>query len=333
MTHVTKIAGGSSSLTAPLTPTKFTTVGLPEDERIELWEGHNAEALIGLRCRTLNSLQLEATETNLHVGSLNLARVVGTPHVVERDSELIRRRPSDAVAMFICLAGEAFFSSDNGVRAIRPGQMLLCDADKAFMRGFSRGLEELVVKIPRYVFTEVTGEPPGGPVVFDFSGRANVHATALAQHICQAMRSLDPIPPDERAILELISVLTSGRRRGDMNVAYRAAARSYIASQVADPTLSAPRIADAIGISTRQLSRVFAADHTSVPQYILRCRLERAHTLLERTVANSLTIAEVAQLSGFTSAAHFSNAFTSHFGRRPSDVRREAVVARSISAS
>ena len=26
--------------------------GLPEDQRVELWESHNAAALIGLRCRT-----------------------------------------------------------------------------------------------------------------------------------------------------------------------------------------------------------------------------------------------------------------------------------------
>ena len=30
-------------------PSAFTTVGLPEQQRVELWESHNADALIGLR--------------------------------------------------------------------------------------------------------------------------------------------------------------------------------------------------------------------------------------------------------------------------------------------
>nr|WP_300047129.1 AraC family transcriptional regulator [uncultured Nocardioides sp.] len=314
-------------------PAQFSTVGLPDDERVELWEGHNAEALIGLRCRTLERPPLEATVTNLPVGSIDLARVVGTPHVVERDAAMIRRRPSDSVVLYFSLVGDAFFYSEDGVLAIRPGQLLLCDADRAFMRGFSRGLEELVLKMPRAEFRDLTGVTSlDDPMVLDFSRAGNVHAEALAQLVSRATRSTDPLPADEQTILELVAVLAAGPR-ADLNVAHRAAARSAIERHLADSTLSAARIADAIGISARHLSRVFAADGTSVPQYVMARRLDVARALLERQSAAGTTIAETARRVGFTSPAHFSHAFVDRFGLRASDVRREAIIARAARAS
>lgn len=312
---------------------EFSTVGLPDHDRIELWEGHNAEALVGLRCRTLDASQLEATEINLQLDSIGLARVVGTSHVVERDADLIRRRPSGSVVMYFSLVGEAFFYSEDGVRTVSPGQLLLCDADKAFMRGFSRGLEELVVKMPRSVFDDVAGPRSlADPMVFDFSKRGNAHAAALAQHVNRATRAGSPVPPDEKAILELIAVLASGAR-DDRNTAHRAAAKSFIERRIADPSLSATMVADAIGISARHLSRVFAADGVSVPRYILARRLDLARALLEKPAATSMTIAEIAHLCGFASATHFSNAFVLKFSERASDVRRDAVAARSASSA
>lgn len=309
---------------------EFSTVGLPEQQRIELWEKHNADALIGLRCRTLDTPLLDATETNVHLESIDLARVVGTSHVVERDAELIRRRPSDAIVMYFSLVGDAFFYSETDVRTLRPGQALLCDADVAFMRGFSRGLEELVVKMPRSVFDDATGlRRLEYPQVFDFASGSNMHARALAYHVGQATRSSDPVPPDERVVLELVSVLAAGAR-GDLNAAHRSAARAYIERHLGESSLSASRVAIAISISTRHLSRVFAADETSVPNYILRRRLDVAHALLKEPAADSKTIADIAKTCGFVSPAHFSNAFAQRFQRRASDVRRDARIARGV---
>jgi AraC-like DNA-binding protein len=312
------------------TPVAFSTVGLPDQQRIELWEGHNADALIGLRCRTLTAAVLEATEINVQLERLHLARVRGSSHVVERDLDLIRRRPTESIALFFGLAGEAFFYHDDGVRTLQPGQMLMCDADRPFMRGFSRGLEELVLKIPRDVFADVTGlDRIAQPVVVDFAGGTNSFAQALARQVGAAARAESPQPADERVLLELVGALTDEGRRVDLPAAHRVAARTYIERRLADPGLSAAQVAAAVGISTRHLSRVFAEDGTSLPKYVLTRRLETAQALLQKPEATSMTIAQVARDCGFASAAHFSNAFTSRFGERATDVRRRATVARA----
>jgi AraC-like DNA-binding protein len=308
----------------PAAPVVFSTAGLPEGRRVELWESHNAATLIGLRCRTLTAAVLEATEINVQLERVHLARVRGNSHVVERDQALIRHRPADSVALFFSLAGEAFFYHDDGVRVVQPGELLMCDADRPFLRGFSQGLEELVLKVPRDVFARVTGvEQVARPLVVPFDAGANSFARALARAVGAAARSDDPRPADEEALLQLVAALT-GSDRGDLATAYRAAAHAYIDHHLADAALSAPQIAAAVGISTRHLSRVFAEDGPSVPQYVLARRLAAARGLLERPAANAMTVAAVAHRCGFASAAHFSNAFRACFGERASDIRRRA---------
>lgn len=124
----------------------FSTAGLPAARRIELWEGHNATALIGLSCHS--AIPLEATEVNVPLGQVQLARVTGSPHVVERNAAFIRRDPAGAVAVYVTLRGQAWFRDEDGTTELRPGQLLVCDADRPFARGFARGLEELAIKVP-----------------------------------------------------------------------------------------------------------------------------------------------------------------------------------------
>jgi AraC-like DNA-binding protein len=312
----------------PAAPVAFSTEGLPEGRRVELWESHNAAALIGLRCRTLTAAPLTATEINVQLPRVHLARVRGTSHVVERDQELIRRRPAGSVALYFSLAGEAFFYHDDGVRTVQPGEMLICDADRPFLRGFSQGLEELVLKIPRPVFAEVTGITElSQPRVMTFGPDGNAVARALARRIGAVARTENPEPVDEQALLDLVAGLAGPGRQG-VSATYRAAAHAYIDQHLGDPALSAARVAAAVGISARHLSRVFAEAGSSVPRYILGRRLEAARRLLDHPATAPRTVAEVANRCGFASVAHFSTAFTARFGERATDVRRQALANR-----
>ena len=312
----------------PAAPVAFSTAGLPEGRRVELWESHNAAALIGLRCRTLTAAPLTATEINVQLPRVHLARVRGTSHVVERDQELIRRRPAGSVALYFSLAGEAFFYHDDGVRTVQPGEILICDADRPFLRGFSHGLEELVLKIPWPVFAEVTGIAElSQPRMATFGPDGNAVARALARRVGAVARTEDPEPVDEEALLDLVAALVGPGRDG-VSATYRAAAHAYIDLHLGDPALSAPRVAAAVGISARHLSRVFAEAGSSVPRHILGRRLEAARRLLDRPAAVPATVAEVAHRCGFASVAHFSTAFTARFGERATDVRRQALANR-----
>jgi AraC-like DNA-binding protein len=320
-----------------MSPTQvFSTAGLPAARRIELWEGHNAAALIGLSCHS--TIPLDATEVNVPLGRVQLARVTGSPHVVERSAAFIRRDPADAVAVYATLRGEAWFRDEDGTRELRPGQLLICDADRPFARGFARGLAELAIKVPQEALAgPLRSALINGPVVTAFAPGRDPYARALARLADRATRAEHPVAADEGAVIDLVAVLTAGRGAGrgtghradrgaDRTAALRAAAYGFIEDHLADPGLGAAQIAAAIGVSERHLSRVLAAGGTTVPRLVRSRRLECAYAMLAGPTGPSLapSVAEVAARCGFTSAAYFSHAFRERFGLRAGEVRRAA---------
>ena len=219
----------------------FSTAGLPAARRIELWEGHNTAALIGLSCHTAVPGALEATEVNVQLGRIQLARVTGSPHVVERTAEVIRRSPADAVAVYVTLRGDAWFRHEDGRRDLRPGQVLICDADRPFARGFARGLEELAIKVPRAALLAGTGLTSlSSPVVAAFARGNDPYARVLARLVDRAARAERPVAADEGTVIDLVATLPA-RRNADRTMALRAAARCFIEDHLADPGLGGPR--------------------------------------------------------------------------------------------
>jgi len=305
-------------LPADQAPKAFSTVGLPAVRRVELWETHNATALVGLDVHA--DRPLVATELNVHLPHADLARVSASAHVVRRTRDVIERSPTDAIAMYLTLRGDAWFESAEGARTLRPGDLLICETDRPFARGFSHGLEELVVKAEHSALPELS--PLTGPVVASFrdSTGGRQYARALATITGAATRGGQARPADDRTVLDLITVLAGGGATS-LATAHRAAARSYIGEHLTNPDLGAEEVAAAIGISTRQLSRIFAADGTSIPQHILSGRLQLAYTLLSAGQAPTPTVADIAARCGFTSVTYFSHAFRNHFGHRASDIR------------
>ncbi len=89
--------------------------------------------------------------------------------------------------------------------------------------------------------------------------------------------------------------------------------------------LSTEDIARLVGVSRRQLERLFRQHLDALPaRWYLELRLERARRLLRESAQSIL---QIGLSCGFSSAPHFSNAYRSHFGRTPRDERRERAAA------
>src|ERR1700730_5175543 len=181
----------------------FTTAGVPAEDRIELWQAHNSAALMSLRCHALTDAQFDGTTVNVRLARTQLCRVrADTAHVIERRSDLIASRPEDSVVLFFVLAGEAFFYHSAGVHIVGSGQMVACDSDRPFMRGFSTDFEELFMKIPRHVFCDIAGvDRLEAPLVTAFTNDQNLFGASLAGLIAAATRADNPTLPDEHALL------------------------------------------------------------------------------------------------------------------------------------
>lgn len=92
-----------------------------------------------------------------------------------------------------------------------------------------------------------------------------------------------------------------------------------IEQNVSEP-LDVPTIAKNLGMSQRQLERLFKdAVGCTVVQFSVLLRLQHARALL---IATKKSIREIASATGFNSLSHFAHSFRQTFGRKPSDYRQ-----------
>lgn len=312
----------------PARQLRFSTNGIPATNRIELWESHNAKALIPLDIRTMDEEPLEAREVSLGYGSLRFGGVTGSAQVVERSERFIRRNPTDAIAIFFTLRGEALFYHRDGHEIVRPGQAIICEADRPFMRGFSKGLKEMVLTIPREEYLELSaGQALLKPRIIDFSQgpASNQQMRALAGLVSAALSGQPGYRQcPEGAALDLLQILASGGS-GETGAGYLAAAHAHIEDHLGDPELGTARIAAAIGISERHLSRIFSEAGEPPANYIRDRRLELARGILTDPARQAVPVGAVALQVGFASQSYFTRAFKAHYGITPLASRREAL--------
>ena len=98
-----------------------------------------------------------------------------------------------------------------------------------------------------------------------------------------------------------------------------ARAVALIEANIAEP-LTVPEIAEALGLSQRQLERQFRQSMgCTVVQFATLIRLQHARVLL---ISTRLSVRDIAAASGFNTLSHFAHAFRRTFDRRPSDYRQ-----------
>ncbi|MYM41037.1 GlxA family transcriptional regulator [Duganella qianjiadongensis] len=95
-------------------------------------------------------------------------------------------------------------------------------------------------------------------------------------------------------------------------------ALELMAANLAEP-LPAEDIAQLVGVSRRQLERLFRQHLDTLPsRYYLELRLKHARRQLKQT---TLSILQVGLVCGFTSGSHFSTTYRNYFGYTPREER------------
>lgn len=96
-------------------------------------------------------------------------------------------------------------------------------------------------------------------------------------------------------------------------------AEDEIIARYTDSELSVSYLADICGISVAYLRRIFNQVYSMSPKdYISSLRIDRAKALLENT---SLSVSEIAAMSGYSDPCYFSREFKKKTGIAPSEYR------------
>jgi AraC-like DNA-binding protein len=100
-----------------------------------------------------------------------------------------------------------------------------------------------------------------------------------------------------------------------------AAVKRYVDLHLADPGLTPASAAAALGLSVRQLHRLFEPDKISFARYVSRQRLLRCRDTIAGATGTGRSVVDIAFGWGFNSMATFYRAFVSEFGAPPAMVR------------
>ncbi|MFE6775070.1 helix-turn-helix domain-containing protein [Streptomyces sp. NPDC057702] len=308
-------------------------------DRVDFWEEYNRKALVGLTCSPYSEQGLLASQTNVQLRGLRLAEIAGNEHVIERTPRTCRALPKESVFATLLTAGQAVFFHAGGCLNVRAGDLVLYDTRQSYLFGFPSTMRQLLVDIPGRTFSEHCA--PGGvatPLLFGGDSAAEGVLVATLRSVLSDWASGrgagDPVSA-EATVLDLVRSLAAPRIGDGSATPARPAqlvvAQEYVLRHLGDPRLCAEQVAEAVGVSTRQLSRIFASAGLSPSRYILRQRLARAREELADPQARHRTIAEVAHRWGFASQAHFTRVFRDHFGHTPGEARPVPATARGES--
>ena len=120
-----------------------------------------------------------------------------------------------------------------------------------------------------------------------------------------------------RCFADFYTIISRLSRCDDENSRTVRHALKYIANNLSQPTLTNELIAKELNISEVYFRRLFARECDITPrQYILSQRVSRAKELLSEGLGS---IGQISEMCGFSSVYHFSRAFKSLTGIRPSE--------------
>lgn len=313
-------------MAASVLESRVSTEEVPPGDRIAYWERYNARALVGLACSSYAEGGLLARQTNLRVGGLRLADIQGNEHVIERTPGICRDFPKESVFASLVLSGEAVFFHSGGSLTVGAGDLVLYDTARPYLFGFSSPMRKLLLDVPREVFAErFRSSVLPAPIALSAS-HASPASRTLRSLLLSLAKADGPDHADDLA-LELLGLLAA-ERAGDRpasptRLLHLLVAKDYIERHLHDSGLSARRVASALGISVRHLSRIFEPEGLAPFRYVMDRRLTKARNELADPASAHTTVAEIAHRHGFASQAHFTRVFRERFGRTPGAARHE----------
>lgn len=307
----------------------FSTHDLPRGCRTGYWREQVSRTLIGVDCTASDDAGLNVSLSVSGLGEIGVAELMGNRHVVERNSQRIRSEYKNSAFICLQLQGSTHILQSGDCITVEAGDLFHYGTASPYVHGNTTDIHTLIVDLP--IETLIRRCPdfcwtrPG-----KISHRLGLGQLALSgmREIAQRLKTDASASARKSAGTQLLGMLaslleSSGKGsyipRSRLYVLLQA--KAFIEEHLDDERLDCETVARAVGLSSRQLNRIFEHEETSVSRFIWRRRLERAHEDLMNAALRHVQVAEIAFRWGFSSAAHFSRVYRQHFGLPPAAKR------------
>jgi AraC-like DNA-binding protein len=296
--------------------------------RAEKWREELGSTFNRLTPESLDERKPQGNLAGTGLGSLVAFEVQGSPQIVRRTTDAVRKAPTDLLKICLQVRGRATVHQGGTEVVVEPGQMALYDTAKPYDLRLEGEWSCAVLAfpapalgLPRHAVDAVlmralplTAGP--GAVLAGFVSSAVLQRGAIpvgaaerlgeaGLHLVAGTLSSSSVPADEAGA-----------------DAVRLQVLAYIRAHLDDLELSHNQVAAVHHIAPRTLSRLFEDEPSSVTAYIRTCRLHAVRRDLGDPLMGRRSIAAIAARWCFTDQAHFTRAYRAEFGVTPSASRR-----------
>ena len=207
-----------------------------------------------------------------------------------------------------------------------PGDFCVSSYEWGFEEESKGGSSFSVLVIPR---AALSPRLPGGRLMRLFQLPAASPLASLLSAAIDAANSQVPLLSDElgesvlRNLCGLVALACGAsaddaeQRRDSIRSVQLVAVKRHIDLNLSDPSLTPASAAAALGLSVRQLHRLFEPTGGSFTRYVLRQRLLKCRDAVAGATGTGRSVVDIAFGWGFNSMATFYRAFANEFGAAP----------------
>ncbi|WP_303977774.1 helix-turn-helix domain-containing protein [Dongia mobilis] len=306
---------------------QHTSAHLPGPRQYDWWREAVSETHLpwDLPRRSEGSYRARFRQQSL--GAAQIVQCACDPCEGRRGPDEIAQLQAPVYGILYILKGRESLKQAGRETVLEQGSFTLWDSTRPIQFGLPQDLEKITLLLPQDLVAEML--PMAADLVMrPISGQRGPGAL-FATHLRALAREGSDLAPARatpvlRATLDLLMAAMApqdNESEGVYHRALRARIQDFILRNLDDPDLDPDRVAAGMGISARQLHRLFHDSGLTVDRWIWRQRLQRCRDdLLSRPQAR---ISEIAFAHGFSDAAHFSRAFRDAFGVSPREFRKE----------
>ncbi|WP_329379959.1 helix-turn-helix domain-containing protein [Streptomyces sp. NBC_01716] len=325
----------------------LSTAGVAAGERLAFWREVSSKLWVPyeLGCERELENDFEADVGVTEFGPVQAALMTSTRHTVHRTPKHIRQSDPETFKLVCVERGGGRVAQDGRCTEFGVGDLVLFDTSRPYQAEFQEHISVsrlLLLGFPRS-FLPLPPRELRSLSATRIPGARGIGALT-SQFMLQLARHLDELSPSDAARLTtltldvLIAALADALDAGNAvpphsrRRALMARIHAFIRDNLGDARLTPDTIAAAHHISLRYLHKLFQQDGHTVAGWVRERRLEQCRRDLADPRLAASPINAIAARWGFTSPAHFSQAFRAAYGVPPRQYRAQCATVPTVRA-
>lgn len=307
----------------------FSTDAFVDSDKIPAWREVFGRSVVKMEMEPARGEPFRSKARIDCLPGLTIASIASTANRVIRTPQLVADG-SDDLVFALMTKGEAVINQRQREVVFRAGEAVLWSNASPGVCEYPQPIDFVALVIPRAQVAIGDIDRSLMQLLPDHLGSMKLLSRYLS---ILGDGQLDNMTPELRALCaihlrDLVALALGATREAAQVARFRgvpaarlAALKADIIANITQRNLSADTLAARHDISPIYVRKLFERDGTSLSQYVLEQRLDRAFRLLANPRPLDLSIGAIAFECGFGDLSYFNRSFRQRYGATPSDIR------------